>query len=145
MGTTHHDIQYKPDSLRLTAYFDADYVGDLDYRFCTGGYCLYLGSNLVSWSAKRQNCASRSSTKVEYRQLAMKATTVSLFQMLFRDLHRSTLFCDSISAISLASNSVFQVRTHHVEVDFHYGTFHQSLWFSGLQASCSSSSRQFAV
>lgn len=120
MGTTHHDIQYKHDSLRLTVYFDADYVGDLDDRLCTGGYCLYLGSNLVSWSAKRQNRASRSSTKVEYRQLAMKAATVSLFRMLFCDLHRPTLFCDSISAISLASNPVFHSRTHHVQVDYHY-------------------------
>lgn len=85
---------------------------------------MYLGSNLVSWSAKKQNRVSRSSTEAEYRQLAITAATLSWFRMLFRDLqfplHCPTLFCDNISAISLASNPVFHARTRHVEVDYHY-------------------------
>ncbi|KAM1873468.1 hypothetical protein ACFX13_007300 [Malus domestica] len=124
VGTTSHGLIYKPGSFRLTAFSDADYAGDPDDRRSTGGYCLYLGSNLVSWSAKKQNGVSRSSTEAEYRQLAITAATLSWFRMLFRDLqfplHCHTLFCDNISAISLASNPVFHARTRHVEVDYHY-------------------------
>ncbi|VVA37991.1 PREDICTED: poly [Prunus dulcis] len=53
-GTSTHGLFYKPGSLSLMAYSDADYAGDPDDRRSTGGYCLYLGSNLISWSSKKQ-------------------------------------------------------------------------------------------
>lgn len=67
--------------------------------------------------------------KIVHLSLALRSSIDNLlwplllyhfFRMLFRDLHRPTLFCNSISAISLASNPVFHARTHHVEVDYHY-------------------------
>ncbi|BBG99739.1 transposable element gene [Prunus dulcis] len=123
-GTSTHGLFYKPGSLSLMAYSDADYAGDPDDRRSTGGYCLYLGSNLISWSSKKQGGVSRSSTEAEYRQLAYTAAAISWFRALFRDLQLSLscpkLWCDNISAISLASNPVFHARTRHVEVDYHY-------------------------
>ncbi|CAL9017956.1 unnamed protein product, partial [Prunus brigantina] len=123
-GTSTHGLFYKPGSLSLMAYSDADYAGDPDDRHSTGGYCLYLGSNLISWSSKKQGGVSRSSTEAEYRKLAYTAAAISWFRALFRDLQLSfscpKLWCDNISAISLASNPVFHARTRHVEVDYHY-------------------------
>ncbi|CAL2253697.1 unnamed protein product [Prunus armeniaca] len=63
-------IVYKPGSLQVSAFSNADYAGDPDSRHSTGGYCVYVGTNLVSWSSKKHKTVSRSSIEVEYRQLA---------------------------------------------------------------------------
>ena len=85
-STYSHGLIYRPSSLTITAFSDADYAGDPDDRKSTGGYCIYLGSNLVSWSSKKQRGVSRSSTEAEYRQLAYTAAALSWFCSLFHDL-----------------------------------------------------------
>ncbi|XP_021803373.1 uncharacterized protein LOC110747522 [Prunus avium] len=123
-GTLTHGLFYSPSTLFLSAFSDADYAGNPDDRRSTGGYCVYLGTNLISWSSKKQRGVSRSSTEAEYRQLAYTAATLSWFRALFLDLHLPApcpkLWCDNISALSLASNPVFHSRTRRVEVDYHY-------------------------
>lgn len=54
----------------LTTYSDADWGGCPNSRRSTSGYCVFLGNNLVSWSAKRQPTISRSSAEAEYRGVA---------------------------------------------------------------------------
>jgi hypothetical protein len=50
----------------LVVYTDADWAGCPDTRRSTSGYVVFLGDNLVFWSAKRQTVVSRSSAKAEY-------------------------------------------------------------------------------
>lgn len=49
-GTHDHSLVYKPSSLALTSFVDA---GDLDNYHSTGGYYIFLGANLISWSSKK--------------------------------------------------------------------------------------------
>ncbi|KAM1296793.1 hypothetical protein ACFX2I_023596 [Malus domestica] len=123
-ATYNHGLLYKPGTATLTAYSDADYAGNPDTRHSTGGFCVYLGSNLVSWSSKKQKTVSRSSAEAEYRQLAYTAAELSWLRSLYKDLHLHlvppTIWCDNISSIALASNPVFHSRTKHLEVDYHY-------------------------
>ncbi|XP_071699607.1 uncharacterized mitochondrial protein AtMg00810-like [Rutidosis leptorrhynchoides] len=60
---------YMHDS-KLVSYIDADWGGCSDTRRSTSGYCVFLGRNVVSWSAKRQPTVSRSSAKEKYRGVA---------------------------------------------------------------------------
>ncbi|XP_048445143.1 uncharacterized mitochondrial protein AtMg00810-like [Pyrus x bretschneideri] len=123
-STYAQGLLYKPGSMQLSAFSDADYAGDPDTRHSTGGYGIYLGSNLISWSSKKQKTVSRSSTEAEYRQLAYTAAEISWLRSLFRDLQLPflcpQLWCDNISSIALASNPVFHSRTKHLEVDYHF-------------------------
>jgi hypothetical protein len=54
----------------LVIYTDADWVGCPETRRSMSGYAVFLGDNLVSWSAKRYTIVSRSSAKAEYRAVA---------------------------------------------------------------------------
>ncbi|XP_071688565.1 uncharacterized mitochondrial protein AtMg00810-like [Rutidosis leptorrhynchoides] len=70
-GTLTHGLHLTPSSLSsLVSYTDADWGGCPDTRRSTPGYCVYLGGNLISWSAKRQPTVSRSSAEAKYRGVA---------------------------------------------------------------------------
>lgn len=61
-GTTDHGLQlYSSPTTHLTAYSDADWGGFPSSRLSTWGYCVFLGSNFLSWSSKRQHTVSHSS------------------------------------------------------------------------------------
>ena len=75
-GTTNYGIQFHKGSTKITAFSNADQVGDAQDRRSTGGYCVYLGNNIVSWYAKKQPTMDRSSIKAEYKSLANTASEV---------------------------------------------------------------------
>ena len=75
-GTTTYGIQFHKGSNRILFFSDADWAGESKYRRSTGGYCVYLGDNIISWSAKKQPIVARSSTEAEYKSLANTASKV---------------------------------------------------------------------
>ncbi|XP_048137760.1 uncharacterized mitochondrial protein AtMg00810-like [Rhodamnia argentea] len=119
-------LLYKRVSLgELVGYCDADFARDHYTRRSTTGYSFNLGSTIVSWYSKRQPIVSLSTTEAEYRAATMAARESTWLVRLLDDLHQSIdystiLFCDNLSAISLAENTVFHARTKHVEVHYHF-------------------------
>ena len=56
-GTANMGLVYKRSILRLNAFAfaDADWAGYFHDQRSTTGYCIYLGSNPISWSAEKQH------------------------------------------------------------------------------------------
>ena len=70
-GTLDYGLQlYKSPISSLLSYTNANWGGCPDTRRSTSGYCVFLGDNLISWSAKRQPIVSISSVEAEYRGVA---------------------------------------------------------------------------
>ncbi|GKG27120.1 ribonuclease H-like domain-containing protein, partial [Tanacetum coccineum] len=85
----------------LVAYTDADWSGCPTTRWSTSGYCVFLGDNLLSWSAKRQHTFSRSSTEAEYRGVANVVAETAWLHNLLRLLHTllfsaTLVYCDNV-------------------------------------------------
>ncbi|GJW01842.1 ribonuclease H-like domain-containing protein [Tanacetum coccineum] len=70
----------------LVAYTSADWVGCPTTRRSTSGYCVFLGDNLLLWSAKRQHTLSRSSAEAEYRGVANVVAKTAWLRNLLREL-----------------------------------------------------------
>jgi hypothetical protein len=115
----------RSSSSDLIVYTDADWVGCLDTRRSTSGYVVFLGDNLVSWSAKRQTVVSRSSAEAEYRVVANGVAEAAWLRQLLHELQASPsrctlVYCDNISVVYLSTNPVQHQRTKHVEIDLHF-------------------------
>jgi hypothetical protein len=124
-GTLHVGISYTKGDLQLKAFSDADWAGDPNDRRSTTGLVIFLGDNPISWSSKKQQTVSRSSTEAEYRALSFTTAEVDWLKQLLAFLHVSlphipVLFCDNLSAIALSFNPVQHQRTKHIEVDVHF-------------------------
>ncbi|GJV66200.1 ribonuclease H-like domain-containing protein [Tanacetum coccineum] len=82
---------------RILCYCVADWAGCPVTRRSTSGYCVFLGNNLLSRSAKRQVTLSCSSAEAEYR-----------------------VYCDNVSAVYTSTSPVQHQRKKHIEIDIHF-------------------------
>ncbi|GJW59700.1 ribonuclease H-like domain-containing protein [Tanacetum coccineum] len=74
----------------------------------TSGYCVFLGDNLLSLSAKRQHTLYRSSAEAEYRGVANVVVETAWLHNLLKELHTpllsATLFyCDNVRVLHVPS------------------------------------------
>ncbi|GJW87627.1 ribonuclease H-like domain-containing protein [Tanacetum coccineum] len=108
-GTLDFGLQlYASITGSLVAYTNADWAGCPTTRRFTSGYCVFLGDNLLSWSAKRQHSLSRSSVEAEYKCVANVVAKTGWLHNLFRELHTPLLsatlvYCDNVRFLNVPS------------------------------------------
>lgn len=104
------------------AFCDSDWASDLDDRRSTSRNCIILGSNPITWSSKKQDTVSRSSTKAENRSLATVITDVMWLQSLLSELKVKQrqipiIHCDNLGTVLLSANPILHARTKHMGID----------------------------
>nr|GEV25973.1 ribonuclease H-like domain-containing protein [Tanacetum cinerariifolium] len=116
---------YASSTTFLVGYTNADWAGFPSTRRSTSGYCVFLGDNLLSWSAKRQHTLSRSSAESEYRGVANVGAETAWLCNLLRELHSPSstvilVYFDNISVVYMFANPVQHQRMKHIEIDIHF-------------------------
>jgi hypothetical protein len=112
-------------SSNLDAYTDTDWAYCLDTRCSMSAYVVFLGDNLVSWSAKKQTIIYHSSAEAEYRAIANDIGEATWLRQLFHELRTPLsrcilVYCDNISVVYLSTIPVQHQRTKHVKIDLHF-------------------------
>lgn len=123
-GTRSYGILFAPSaSVRIDVYSDADWAGCLDDRRSTGGFAIFIGNNLISWSSKKQPTIARSSTEAEFRILADAAVEAIWVQNLLKEIRlvpitQAQVWTDNLGAKYLGHNPVFHSKMKHMAINF---------------------------
>nr|KYP44486.1 Retrovirus-related Pol polyprotein from transposon TNT 1-94 [Cajanus cajan] len=123
LNTSLHLIK-SPD-FSIKGFCDADWGSNLEDRKSTTGYVIYLGANPISWSSKKQQAVSRSTTEAEYRSIAAITAEMTWLKNLLYELHIPTtskpiIYCDNLSAVLLSTNPILHSKTKHFEIDLYF-------------------------
>jgi hypothetical protein len=123
-GTRELWLSYGGIVRELEGYADAD--GSMaEDRKAISGYAFLIHGGAVSWSAKRQEIISLSTTESEYIAAVYAAKEAlwlrSLISQIFGiNLQITTLFSDNQSAIVLTKEHQYHARTKHIDIRFHF-------------------------
>jgi hypothetical protein len=123
-GTRDLWLTYGGSEQKLTGWADAD--GNMaEDRHAVSGFAFLIDGGAVSWSSKRQEIISLSTTESEYVAATHAAKEAmwlrTLISQVFGPLSGpTTLFSDNQSAIALAQDHQFHARTKHIDIRFHF-------------------------
>jgi hypothetical protein len=105
-------------------YSDADGMST-EGRHAISGYVFTIGTGAVSWSSKRQDLVTLSTTEAEYVAQTHAAKEAIWLRSFVADVFGPRtdsilLRSDNQSAIALARDDRFHARTKHIDIRFHF-------------------------
>ena len=123
-GTRNLWLSYGETQRVLEGYADAD--GSMnDDRRAISGYAFLIDGGAVSWSSKRQEIVSLSTTESEYVAATHGMKEALWLRSLLSEVvgpmaKATTLFSDNQAAIALTRDHQYHARTKHIDVRYHF-------------------------
>ena len=126
-GTRDMKLTYGDEEKDLQGFVDADGASQ-DHRRAISGYVFMVDGGAVSWSSKKQEIVTLSTTEAEYVAATHAAKEAVWLRRLFGELFPpaetinkpTTLHSDNKSAIALATGGQFHARTKHIDIRYHF-------------------------
>jgi hypothetical protein len=126
LGTTKHLWLSMGGSENVdgVGYCDSDWA-EQPGRHSISGYCFKMGMGCVTWSSKKQNLISLSSTEAEYiaqNHAAREALWLRTFlaEINGESEQTMTLWSDNQGAMDMAKDPKFHSRTKHIDIRYHF-------------------------
>jgi hypothetical protein len=117
-------LTYGGEPRSLVGFGDAD--GSMaEDRHAISGYAFLIDGGAVSWSSRRQEIVSLSTTESEYVAATHAAKETLWLRSLIKEIlapldEPTTLFSDNQSAIALAHDHQYHARSKHIDVRYHF-------------------------
>jgi hypothetical protein len=123
-GTRDLWLSYGETKCALEGFADADGSMTEDRR-AVSGYAFLIDGGAVSWSSKKQELVSLSTTESEYVAATHGMKEALWLRSLLGDIFApvqgpTTLFSDNQSAIALTRDHQYHPRTKHIDVRYHF-------------------------
>ncbi|GKD33055.1 ribonuclease H-like domain, reverse transcriptase, RNA-dependent DNA polymerase [Tanacetum coccineum] len=125
-GTKEHGIIYKKEGgCKITGYSDSSYGINTDQGKGTTGIVFYFGESPITWCTQKQPTVALSSCESEFMAATGAACQALWLKRLLSELtgweeKRITLKVDNVSAIALVRNPVFNGRSKHIDIRYHF-------------------------
>ena len=108
----------------VEGFCDADWASQ-KHRHSISGFSFHYGIGAVSWSSKKQNIVSLSSTEAEYVAQTHAAKEGIWLRSFISEIRGEeekplTISCDNQGAIALAKDNKFHARTKHIDLRYHF-------------------------
>ena len=124
LGTQKLELVYGGERRGLVGYVDADGASQ-EHRRAISGYVFLVDGGAVSWSSKKQELVTLSTTEAEYVAATHAAKEAIWLRRLIGEIFKpiegpTVLFSDSQSAIALAKDGHYHARTKHIDIRYHF-------------------------
>jgi hypothetical protein len=125
-GTIAYGLRYPSSGgVMLHGYTNSDWMGNTMDQKSTSRYCFSLGSAMISWSNRKQGSIAQSTAEPEYFVASVASREAVWLRKLLSDLFNvelkpTIIHCDNQSCIKLSKNHVFNDRSKHIGMRYHY-------------------------
>ena len=91
----------------------------------TSGGAFFLGKGVVSWTSKKQNCTSQSTTEAKYVAVAINYSNIVCFKQLLEGMKVEikelvVMCCDNTNAINISKNPMMHSKTKKISIKYHF-------------------------
>jgi hypothetical protein len=129
LGYLKHTADYKltlgGDITTLTGFSDSSWADDLIDRRSSQGFCINLGSGVISWRANRSPAVALSTCEAELYAGTAAAQELLWLTYLLGSLGQSQdsvplLWCDNQSTVALTKDPIYSARSKHIEARYFF-------------------------